>query len=945
MTNVPVTISDFHNAEAIWGKDLASLKGKSVRIQPKTVVVDPTKVNIDKKLVMSLDIFYLGNMMFLLSITRRIQMYMVTHVKDRKTETIKVALKSQLSAYHAKGFEVQIILVDGEGAMISMQEYLESVGITVSSTARNEHVPEVERAIRHVKERVRGIYNTLPYKTSQQMLKYMVYYVCMMINIMPKANSAGGISAREAFTGIKTDYQRDIKIGFGEYVQVYDEDRVTNTMRERTIGALSLGPTGNLQGTYLFLSLSTWDVIRRRTWTIIPITKEIIALINKRAESHRGVGQEIDDGDLWNENLPDQQEVPELPYDQQDIQIAGPAEEHNVENAENEDIDVIDLTENEEIVMDGDPPVVDEALEFMEPAEELAEAQPEEHLENQPGEIRFGGHNLRPNRSNWRERYGHVVLANLSIDKANRLYGYEAAESVMKEMKQMHEKKVWEVVEYDNLTSQEKAGIIKSLLFLKRKRDGRLKARLVADGRMQERSVDYDVAAPTVSTESLFMIAVINAREKRHVVTVDVEGAYLNALMDRTVIMEVSGQQEAALTYLYPEHYESYERYGKIYVKLKKALYGTIEAAKLWYENLSTYLKSAGFVANMKDRCVLNKGERQNQVTISIHVDDLKISSKNRTSIDETLSGLRKEYININVQEGAILDYLGMVFDYSEEGAVSISMGSMVGELLEAIEVNASEMAKTPAATNLFESDDSSQLLGTKETKRFHSAVALALYLAKRGRPDILTVVSLLSTKVQKPTFEDLKKLKRLGAYLNGTKELKLRLSSTGNLSIYTYVDASYGVHLDGKSHTGGMDTFGIGAFASTSTKQKIVTKSSSEAELVGISDCLSPLISNKCFMEYQGYEIGPIKLAQDNKSTIVMAKTGKPIGKRTRHISIRHFFIKDRIDSNEVELVYLRTEDMVADYFTKPLQGALFVKLRDIIMGVKKNKDAVIKG
>jgi hypothetical protein len=303
--------------------------------------------------------------------------------------------------------------------------------------------------------------------------------------------------------------------------------------------------------------------------------------------------------------------------------------------------------------------------------------------------------------------------------------------------------------------------------------------------------------------------------------------------------------------------------------------------------------------------------------------------------LEETLEGLRKEYKRINVQEGPKVDCLGMIFDYTEPGAVSISMGSMIDELIQAIGISDQDKAKTPANTDLFNVDESSPLLEVLDHKKFHSAVALALYVAKRGRPDLLLATSFLSTRVQKPTLEDLKKLKRMGAYLNSTKDLKLRLSADEALKIQAFVDASYGVHIDGKSHTGGTDTLGKGSFTSTSTKQKIVTKSSSEAELVGISDRLSPLIANKYFLEYQGYKVGPIKLAQDNRSTIVMASKGKPIGKRTRHIAIRHFFIKDRIDNDDVELVNVRTEDMVADYFTKPLQGALFVKMRDIIMGV----------
>ena len=96
---------------------------------------------------------------------------------------------------------------------------------------------------------------------------------------------------------------------------------------------------------------------------------------------------------------------------------------------------------------------------------------------------------------------------------------------------------------------------------------------------MQERSADYDLAPPTVETESLFMVEIINAKEKRHVVTVDVEGAYLNAKMDRTFIMEIGGQIAVVLTHSYPTVYDKYEHNGKIYLRSKKALYGTIESA------------------------------------------------------------------------------------------------------------------------------------------------------------------------------------------------------------------------------------------------------------------------------------------------------------------------------------------------------------------------------
>jgi hypothetical protein len=79
----------------------------------------------------------------------------------------------------------------------------------------------------------------------------------MMLNMFPKSNSIAGVAPRELFTGVRIDYRRDCKLGFGEYVQVYAENDITNTMQARTFEAISLGLAGNMQGTYLFLSLTS----------------------------------------------------------------------------------------------------------------------------------------------------------------------------------------------------------------------------------------------------------------------------------------------------------------------------------------------------------------------------------------------------------------------------------------------------------------------------------------------------------------------------------------------------------------------------------------------------------------------------------------------------------------------------------------------------------------
>jgi hypothetical protein len=129
--------------------------------------------------------------------------------------------------------------------------------------------------------------------------------------------------------------------------------------------------------------------------------------------------------------------------------------------------------------------------------------------------------------------------------------------------------------------------------------------------------------------------------------------------------------------------------------------------------------------------------------------------------------------------------------------------------------------------------------------------------------------------------------------------------------------------------------SMGTGAAYSTSKKQKLNTKSSTEAELVGIDDVLPQALWTKYFLEAQGYGTTAL-LHQDNQSTIKLSENGKASsGKGTRHINIRYFFIADRIARKEVAIQYCPTKEMVADYFTKPLQGQLFYKFRDQIMGV----------
>ena len=119
--------------------------------------------------------------------------------------------------------------------------------------------------------------------------------------------------------------------------------------------------------------------------------------------------------------------------------------------------------------------------------------------------------------------------------------------------------------------------------------------------------------------------------------------------------------------------------------------------------------------------------------------------------------------------------------------------------------------------------------------------------------------------------------------------------------------------------------------------KQKFVTKSSTEADLVGISDALGYAILARNWMIAQCHKEKHANLFQDNLSTIILAHKGQTSAERTRHINIRYFFIKDRIENGEVIVKYLSTDEMIADGLSKPLQGNKFKKSRRDLMNEKR--------
>jgi hypothetical protein len=444
------------------------------------------------------------------------------------------------------------------------------------------------------------------------------------------------------------------------------------------------------------------------------------------------------------------------------------------------------------------------------------------------------------------------------------------------------------------------------------------------------------------------------------VAVIDIPNAFIQTKIEDEkdmAIIKLRGLLVDVLLKIAPEVYSDYVKTDKkgikqLILQCQNAIYGTMVASLLYYQKFCKTLKREGFVMNPYDPCVANKMVDGKQQTVCFHVDDCKISHVDPKVNDAFIETLRQEYEsifedgsgNMKVNRGKVLEYLGMTLDYKVAGQVEISMLNYMDEVLEQFDEMAPEErgTKTSAAPkDLFVVDEECDKLSEAMKQKFHSLVAKMLFATKRARPDTSTAISFLTTRVTDPDEDDWKKLAHLMKYLRGTKELPLILSANGGGMLKWWIDGSHGVHPNMRGHTGGGLSLGRGFPIATSTKQKLNTRSSTESELVAVDQMMPAILWTRLFLEAQGYGITENIIYQDNQAAILLEKNGKASSsKRTKHINMRFFFVTDRIAQRDISVGWCPTGDMTGDFLTKPTQGALFRKFRDLIMGVVAQPD-----
>ena len=239
--------------------------------------------------------------------------------------------------------------------------------------------------------------------------------------------------------------------------------------------------------------------------------------------------------------------------------------------------------------------------------------------------------------------------------------------------------------------------------------------------------------------------------------------------------MKIRGPLVDMLVDIAPEVYTDYVREdnGKkvVYVTMLKALYGMLQSAILYYKKFKADIEEIGFKINEYDPCVANRMVNNKHHTIVWHVDDVKSSHINSRVNDEFLKWLHVKYGSDNIGKvkatrGKVHDYLAMKLDYSEAGILKVDMTDYVKSMIQEFPQELNGKVKSPWNTNLFHVDPKSKLLDETRSTVFHTFIMKGMFLAKRGRQDIMTGIAYLSTKVTNSSENDWWKLKRLMIYL-----------------------------------------------------------------------------------------------------------------------------------------------------------------------------------
>ncbi|KAK2452968.1 putative mitochondrial protein [Trifolium repens] len=441
------------------------------------------------------------------------------------------------------------------------------------------------------------------------------------------------------------------------------------------------------------------------------------------------------------------------------------------------------------------------------------------------------------------------------------------------------------------------------------------KARLVAKGYTQRHGIDFnEVFAPVARWDTIRSILALAANNRWNVFQLDVKSAFLHGeLAEDIYVNQPAGYSNGDKCMVY---------------KLKKALYGLKQAPRAWYSKIETYFASETFMKCPHEHTLFVKyGDKSGVLIVSLYVDDLIYTGNDQGLIENFKSSMKRKFAMTDL--GKMRYFLGMEVNQSSEG-IYMHQCKYATEILSRFGMENCNKVCSPIVPGCrLSKNENGKATDASEYKQMMGCL---MYLLA-SRPDLAFSVCLVARYMDRPTEIHVAAVKRIMRYLKGTLSYGMlyKADDNKNLCLIGWSDSDYAGDLDDrKSTTGYLYMLGSGAISWSSKKQPIVTLSTTEAEFVAAASCACQGIWLRNVLDFlKQKQQGCTIIYCDNSSSIKLSKNPVMHG-RCKHINVRFHFLRNLTKDGVIELVHCKTDEQLADLFTKPLKLESFCKLRE---------------
>lgn len=453
-----------------------------------------------------------------------------------------------------------------------------------------------------------------------------------------------------------------------------------------------------------------------------------------------------------------------------------------------------------------------------------------------------------------------------------------------------------------------------------RKFSGRLKARLVAQGFLQQEGIDFnETYSPVAKYHSVKIALAIAAAYGMTVCQVDVKTAFLQSEIDNELYLKI------------PRGFETRENEGKVF-RIQGSLYGLKQAPRLWNAEIDSTLKDKlHFTANEEEPCLYFKRAGSEMVMVVLYVDDMLIMSTSDLLIAETKQGLKAEYTI--TEEKVVTRFLGMTVNCAQN-AIKLSLEDYINDKISPF-VSEDTGIGTPWCPTWGHLEPWKDEEPFDDPTRYRTLVGRLLFASATVRFDIAFAVGVLSRYVKAPAKKHMKAALRIARYLKFTAEFGLTYGPSESIDLEFYTDADWGgARSDGKSITGMMARINKAPIYWKAKGQNAVALSTSESEAYAFCETAKEAQwMSRLLTDLKVWDVPRcIPIFTDNQSVLnIIAQDDFWRSERTKHICIRWHFVRQGIRAGIYQAVKVHTDDNRADICTKGLGPQKFPLLRDL--------------